>query len=160
MYINPDFPHINTVAQINATTSSLDDNIRELPPWQFWHRGLQLRKQHADVFIHGGFEVLDADAPPAETGSEETTVLAYVRTASREGKGEKWIVLLNFSGREVGWSLPPNLPNKGGDLVIEKWVISTYTAGEPHKESLEEEEGGKVVVVLRPWEGVLGLCRS
>jgi len=101
----------------------------ELSVWQFWERGLKDRKEHADVFVYGGFE---------EVNKDDENVFGYVRTSK---EGEKWLVVLNFSGKEQKWTVPTK--------EVDFWACSNYTKGRPEKSKSRE-------IILRPWEGVLG----
>ncbi|RVX67904.1 hypothetical protein B0A52_08509 [Exophiala mesophila] len=117
---------------INAEDQINYDNSDELSTWQFWQRGLKDRKEHADVFVYGDFQ---------EISPEEPSIFAYGRTSK---SGERWLVVLNFSGTDVEWTLPES-------LNLEFWACSTYEKAKPDK-----ARQGKIT--LRPWEGVLGKC--
>lgn len=117
---------INAEDQINGGT---DD---ELSVWQFWQRGLKDRKEHADVFVYGDYQ---------ELSPEDPSIFAYGRTGA---SGERWLVVLNFSGKDVDWSLPES-------LEVEFWACSNYVKGRPEKPSRGQ-------VSLKPWEGILGKC--
>ncbi|KAK8105795.1 uncharacterized protein PG998_003730 [Apiospora kogelbergensis] len=127
MRIMDDYEAVNAEAQMTAGDG---DN---LSPWQFWQQGLQDRRDHADAFVYGGFQDLSPEHP---------NVYAYVKTGSKTG--EKWLVVLNFSGREVEWHMP-------ADHKIDYWMRSSYTKGQINKPKTD-------LVPLRPWEGVLGKC--
>lgn len=129
MRVNDDYSTCNTEAQMAA---KLDD---DLSPWQFWQRGLANRKAHADVFVHGSFEELDA-------GRED--VYAYARTGK---DGGKWVVVLNFSKEEKRWKIPKSIGKMKG------WMAGNYLKGKPDKQ-LEGE------LLLKPWEGILGQCEE
>ena len=118
---------------INAQSQMQQDNADELSTWQFWQRGIHDRKQHADVFVYGDYH---------EFLPEDPDVLAYGRTSE---SGERWLVVLNFSGKDVDWRLP-------GMLEVDFWACSTYTKGQPDK----PREG---ILPLRAWEGVLAKCK-
>ncbi len=101
--------------------------------WRFWQRGLQDRKEHADVFIYGDFQELD---------SEDPNIYAYLRTSQKE---EKWLVVLNFSDADVEWAMPQG-------IEVDFWPCSNYVNGHVEK----PKSSG---VPLRPWEGILGKCK-
>lgn len=122
MRIMDDWKAVNAEAQMKYEGN-------ELSTWQFWQRGLKDRKEHADVFVYGGFE---------EVNKDDENVFGYVRT-SKEGK--KWLVVLNFSGKEQKWMIPTK--------EVEFWACSNYTKGRADKAKSGE-------LVLKPWEGVLG----
>jgi len=128
MRIMDDYKHgINAEDQINGGT---DD---ELSIWQFWQRGVKDRKEHADVFVYGDYQ---------ELSPEDPSIFAYGRTGAL---GERWLVVLNFSGKEVDWVLPES-------LVVDFWACSNYVKGQPEK----PQQGH---IPLKPWEGILGKCK-
>ena len=128
MRVNDDFPVCNAEAQVNA---KLDD---DLSIFQFWQRGLANRKAHADAFVYGGFKEID---------NGEEGVYAYLRIGRRS---ESWLVVLNFTGKEVSWDIPSNVKPKA-------WVAGNYLSGKPEKST-------QGALSLRPWEGVLGHCEE
>jgi oligo-1,6-glucosidase len=127
MRVMPDFHHgINASSQMNHPPSN------DLSTWQFWQRAIQDRKTHAPVFVYGDY---------TEVSPEDEDILAYERTSET---GERWIVVLNFSGKHVEWNVP-------GSVGIETWVRGTYTEG-------KQEKACTGRIPLRPWEGILGKC--
>jgi len=122
MRIMDDWKTVNAEAQMKYEGD-------DLSTWQFWQRGLKDRKEHADVFVYGGFE---------EVNKGDENVFGYVRTSK---EGEKWLVVLNFSGKEQTWTIPTK--------EVDFWACSNYTKGRPDKVKSGE-------LVLKPWEGVLG----
>ncbi|KAH9886100.1 glycoside hydrolase family 13 protein [Xylariomycetidae sp. FL2044] len=127
MRVMDDYKTVNVEAQRKA------DEPDDLSVWQFWQRGLKDRKEHADVFVYGDFHELSPEHP---------SIYAYVRS---NDKGDRWLVVLNFSGKEVEWTMPD-------DLETEFWACSNYVKGKVDKPS-------KGKVPLRPWEGILGKCK-
>ncbi|KAL8795261.1 MAG: hypothetical protein Q9195_002272 [Heterodermia aff. obscurata] len=126
MRVNDDYHEVNVEKQM--ALESKDD----LSVWQYWQRGLANRQEHKDVFVYGDYQTV---------GAEGNDVFAYVRIGSQAGK---WLVVLNFSGKEVEWDLPLDIRMKG-------WVAGNYQKGKP-----EKAVHGKVQ--LKPWEGILGNC--
>ncbi|KIW52847.1 hypothetical protein PV05_08460 [Exophiala xenobiotica] len=118
---------------INAEDQMKFESDNELSTWQFWQRGIQNRKKHADVFVYGDYQ---------EISPEDPTILAYGRTSQ---SGERWLVVLNFSGKDVEWALPES-------LKVEFWACSTYIKDQPDK-----PQKGKIP--LKPWEGLLAKCK-
>ncbi|KAJ9494790.1 hypothetical protein H2202_009691 [Exophiala xenobiotica] len=118
---------------INTEDQMKFESDNELSTWQFWQRGIQDRKKHADVFVYGDYQ---------EISPEDPTILAYGRTSQ---SGERWLVVLNFSGKDVEWALPES-------LKVEFWACSTYIKGQPDK-----PQQGKIP--LKPWEGLLANCK-
>jgi oligo-1,6-glucosidase len=127
MRVMDDYKTINVEAQMKV------DDPEDLSTWQFWQRGLHDRKEHADVFVYGDFQELDPQHPK---------VYAYVRTSQ---KGESWLVVLNFSGDKVDWTLPSK-------LEVDFWPCSNYAKGHTAKPK-------NSTIPLRPWEGILGKCK-
>ncbi|TKA72639.1 hypothetical protein B0A55_05984 [Friedmanniomyces simplex] len=130
MMVNTDYETVNATAQ---RTYKSDDDLSVL---QFWKRGLESRKEHKDVFVYGDYEVLD---------EEHESVFAYKRTSRGEG-GEAFVTVLNFSGKEVEWVIPKT-------VKVARWVAGNYAKGAP-------ENAVEGVLRLRPWEGVLGMCKA
>ena len=128
MRVNDDYENVNAENQLAA------DNADELSTWQFWQRGLANRKEHADVFIYGDFQVVEIE-------SEE--IFAYERTGKKSGK---WLIVLNFSDKKVKWEIPEKVRVQG-------WIAGNYLKGKPAKAL-----GGSVD--MRPWEGILGKCED
>ena len=126
MRVNDDYKDVNAEKQQSANDED------DLSTWQFWQRGLVNRKAHSDCFIYGDFQGV---------GPEGDEVFAYVRVGKESGK---WLVVLNFSGKKVEWSIPEG-------LKVEGWMAGNYSKGKPDKKF----EGS---VDLRPWEGILGKC--
>ncbi|KAF2838772.1 glycoside hydrolase family 13 protein [Patellaria atrata CBS 101060] len=128
MRVNDDYAAVNADAQVSLQSDST------LSPWQFWQKTLEFRKRHKDVFVYGDFRMLDESHPEQ--------VFVYVR----ESDGEKFVVALNFSGREVEWDIP-------GSLGVKGWVL-----GNAGKEKPERAVRG--VLRMGPWEGLLGECEK
>ncbi|GAW26865.1 putative trehalose-6-phosphate hydrolase [Rosellinia necatrix] len=133
MRVMDDYETINVASQMQPAGGAADDGGGG-SVWHFWQAGLRRRKEHANVFVYGDFEEITPDHPNA---------FAYTRT-SLDGSGEKWLVLMNFFGRQTEWFLPEG-------LVVESWVCGNYSTGEVSK----PREG---MVPLRPWEGLLAKC--
>lgn len=132
MRVIEDYKTVNAAAQVAFQSDS------ELSPFQWWQRAIKDRREHADVFVYGGFDDVSAD---------HDRVYAYVRTSSTD-PAERWVVALNFSGgEEESWALPAG-------AEVEAWVATTYGKAGPE---------GKAVtgtVKLRPWEGLLGKLKA
>jgi len=122
MRVNDDWETVNAEVQLNEDASV----------HRFWQDALSRRKTQKDVFVYGDFELLD---------EEGKKIFAYVRESE---KGEKWIVVLNFSGDEVSWEIP-------GGVKVKSWEVGNYEAKTPSKAT-----SGKITV--RAWEGLLGRC--
>lgn len=131
MRVIDDYPIVNTKAQIELQSSD------ELSPWQWWQRALKDRKDHKDVFVYGDFE---------DVSKDHDNVYAYVRTSSKDPK-QKWVVVLNLSGKEESWTLPQG-------VVVENWVATTYG------KSKAEGKASTGAVALKAWEGLLGRCKA
>ncbi|KAJ8130504.1 hypothetical protein O1611_g3125 [Lasiodiplodia mahajangana] len=127
MRVNDDYKVINAEAQMKGK-----DADTGLTVWRFWAQGIQRRKEHAAAFVYGDFEELTPEHP---------NVFAYLRTSAA---GEKWLVVLNYFGRQVEWHLPEQLD-------VEAWVCGNYAEGQIRKPR-------KGMVPLKPWEGLLAKC--
>ncbi|KAI1304464.1 glycoside hydrolase family 13 protein [Xylaria venustula] len=127
MRVNDDYKTVNAKAQMQ------DESTNEnLTVWQFWKQSIQRRKDHASAFVYGDFEELTPEHP---------NVFAYLRTSAT---GEKWLVILNYFGRQVEWRIPEQ-------LSVESWVCGNYVKGQVGKPR-------KGTLPLKPWEGLLGRC--
>lgn len=124
MRVNDDFKAVN--AEVQRQQSKPD----QLSVLQFWKRGLTNRRENKDVFIYGDFKLLDQD---------HDCIFAYKRFSDSRA----FVVVLNFSNKEVKWTLP-------SDASVKNWVAGNYTAGSPDKPASGE-------LTLRAWEGLLGM---
>lgn len=124
MRVMDDYQTVNVEAQLKAN----DQN--QFSVLQYWQEALKQRKTHADVFVYGDFQELSPENPE---------VFAYVRTSV---KGERWLVILNFSKKELEWVMPQ-------EVEIESWISTNHTKGIPNKPKQSS-------VPLKPWEGILG----
>ncbi|KAK5168362.1 uncharacterized protein LTR77_006932 [Saxophila tyrrhenica] len=131
MCLNPDFTSYNASAQQNPPEGSGEG----LTVFQFWRRALRNRKEHANTFVYGTFTELPSNA------TEE--VFAYTKTAA-DGK-EAFVVVLNFSGKEVEWAVPEG-------VSVERWV-----AGNWDDDGADKGTSGEIK--LRAWEGLLGMVK-
>lgn len=86
MRVNDDYKDINAEKQVS--------NQDGLSVYQFWKRGLENRKRHAEVFVYGDFKIVDPD---------HESLFIYLRTSKNDGD---WLVVLNFTGKEVEWTTP------------------------------------------------------
>lgn len=79
MTVNRDYPEWNVAGQIGDPDSVMG----------FWKKMIALRKEYKELFVYGGYRPLDEEY----TGE---MVLGYVR----KSRGERAVVLLNFSDAE------------------------------------------------------------
>jgi oligo-1,6-glucosidase len=122
MRVNDDYPNVNAARQIPDTESVLS----------YWKRCLKFRREHKDVFIYGGFQILDP---------EDKDVVAFRRYAEHES----FVTVTNFTGKHLEYKALE-------EVDVEEWVIGNYELDTHNKRS------GKVIS-LRPWEGAIGRCR-
>jgi oligo-1,6-glucosidase len=130
MRVVPDYTTVNADAQLRDPKPTPGT----LSVHAFWKRGLENRKKHKDVFVYGDFQVID---------QENEKVVAW----KRWGESEAFVTVLNFSGESVQWE---GLTNEG--VKLQRWVAGNYDETE-----LDSRETSGVIV-LKPWEGLLGVC--
>lgn len=116
MTANPNFTEVNAESQVNDPGS----------PFSYWKSMLAMRKKYKDIVVYGNFEILD------ETNEK---VIAYLRQSE---KGEKMLVLCNFSPQKVEW--------KNDHLNSKGIVLSSYGR------SLKDV--GKGSISLDAYEGI------
>jgi glycosidase len=97
--VNDTYTECNAAAQVGVFGS----------PFEHWSAILRLRKEMADVFVYGDFEMVDA---------EHEHVFAYTRSYH----GESVLVVCNFRERSMEWKLPLGLSITRGESSL----ISTY----------------------------------
>jgi len=130
MRVNSNYKIVNAASQLANPTPSPGT----LSVHAFWKRGLENRKRHKNVFVYGDFEVLD---------KEHEKIAAWKRWS----EDEAFVTVLNFSGEEVQWE-----GLEDAEVRVGRWVAGNYDERELEGRSTK----GKVV--LRPWEGLLGVC--
>jgi glycosidase len=96
MSANPNYTEVNAESQINDPNS----------PFSYWRSMLAMRKKYMDIVVYGNFEMLD------ETNEK---VMSYMRQSD---KGERMLVLCNFSADKVEW--------KSEQLIAKEVVLSSY----------------------------------
>ena len=131
MRVNDDYKEVNAERQL----AEKGDGEEEMSVYHFWQSGLKYRKANMDIFVYGAFEIVGSDT--------DEEVFAYMQRAE---SGEARVVVLNFTGKEVLWEIPP-------EVGIEEWVTGNYTRA-------KEEKGLEGKITLRPWEGLLGKVAS
>jgi len=143
MRVNDDYPQVN--ATVQTTSSSSSEGSESESVYRFWQRLLKLRKEKdaREAIIYGGFELMDEENP---------SVLSYARGGGGGGGGgrnNKWVAVLNFTGEEAVWTVPP------GEGPAEKvqWVVGNYY---PAKKPEAVRINDKGQIKLRPWEGLVG----
>lgn len=97
--VNPNYQEINVESQLNDPDSVLS----------FYKRMIQIRKQY-QVFVYGTYELLLPDNPDL-----------FVYT--REGNGEKAIVINNFSDKSGDAALPVNFSYKDSELILSNYDV-------------------------------------
>lgn len=121
MRVNDDYKTINAETQL-ADPESV---------FHFWQKCLQARKFHKDIFVYGDYQ---------NVGADSDDVFAYLRT----GASGRALVVLNFSEKEVGWTVPAS-------MEVAKWTVGSYG---------DVGVAGVGKIRLRAWEGLLGRCRE
>jgi len=122
MRVNDDYPNVNAARQIPDTESVLS----------YWKRCLKFRREHKDVFIYGGFQILDP---------EDKDVVAFRRYSA----DECFVTVTNFTGKHKEYS-------GLRDVNVEEWIIGNYEL-DSHNQDM------KGILNLRPWEGAIGRCQ-
>jgi oligo-1,6-glucosidase len=112
--LNPNY------ATINARLQERDPEA----PLAYFKRAIRFRKEHAAALVYGSYQDLDPASPE---------VFAY----ARRGEGETLLVVLSFSGKETGYSLPAS-------VVPGELLLGNYPAP-----PAGEDTGA---LKLRPWE--------
>jgi glycosidase len=124
MRVNDDYKTVNAEAQLKS------DGAGRPSVWHFWQEMIQIRKRSAQVLVYGDFQMLD------DTNED---VFAYKRVAD---SGETWITVLNFTGKDVKWSIPE-------DVTVLDWVMGNY-----HGSYSSKPASG--TITLNPWEALAG----
>jgi len=109
MRVHDLYPEINVAKQERDPKSVLS----------FWKQMLLLRKNYQDLFIHGAFEVFDAE-------DEKTFVFA------KEFDGQRSVTVLNFTGERQPFKKPS---------VKGKWQLLVGNFEEREEELLKPYEG-------------------
>ncbi|BFZ62664.1 hypothetical protein YB2330_003769 [Saitoella coloradoensis] len=102
--------------------------------FHFWRRIIEVRKEYAGVLVHGDFALL---------AEEDERVFAYVRESE---EGDRMLVVMNWSGEEVGWSVPDEVSKDRMEVIVGNYGVQEKVI----------EEGG--VMKLRAWEGSVVRC--
>ena len=97
---------------------------------------LKLRKTHAEVFVHGGFRLVD---------EENAAVFSFIKTAPN-GQA-KALVVCNFSDRENELPHIKGVRVRNTDLLLDN-VSDTQSARCAPEKRLNGADSS-----LRPWEG-------
>ncbi|KAI4718743.1 alpha-glucosidase [Aureobasidium sp. EXF-10727] len=119
MRVNDDYPNVNVTRQLPDPESVLS----------YWKHCLKFRREHKDVFIYGGFEILDP---------EDKDIVSFRRFS----EDESFVIVTNFTGKHLEWT-------GLGDIKIKEWLIGNY-------ELESHNEGSGKALKLRPWEGIIG----
>ncbi|EAQ88653.1 hypothetical protein CHGG_05272 [Chaetomium globosum CBS 148.51] len=128
MKVHDQYRELNVANQLKDSESVLG----------FYRKALSLRKEHADIFIHGAFRLL---AP------EEESLFMYVKESDSEvnigggGAKRKAVVVMNFTSHAQQYpDVSVVLGCRAGE---EHLLVSTVRSGQSALASNE----------LRPWEG-------
>jgi glycosidase len=132
MRVNDDYPLVNAAAQVAAAKANQRSML--VSPYRFWQRALEVRKQYANLFIYGEFELIEETHP---------SVFAFKKSCIQES--DISITVSNFSGKKVDFKIPEG-------YKVRSWVMGSYDSASTEK----PKEG---VIRLCPWEGLVGLCQ-
>ena len=97
MRVNDNYKEINVADQLHNKHS-----VRS-----FWKKMIKLRKEHADLFMHGTYVVHD---------QEDLNTFTFEKT-SAQGQ-QKALVMLNFSDEEQEFKVPKSLEGKSMRCLI------------------------------------------
>ncbi|KAF5707591.1 alpha-glucosidase (maltase) [Fusarium mundagurra] len=144
MSIHPDFATWNVSNMLADPQSSLNH----------WRRVLSFRKQHVNILVYGGFEMLNMDI--------EEDVIAYIRTDGTPDENPhrptKVLVVTSFSGSDICWTIPSKAEDilldtstdSGKPVINMKGLITALGNYEGVNELTIKEE--KHVIRLRPYQ--------
>jgi oligo-1,6-glucosidase len=121
---------VNTSAQEGINVEDEDSDISSV--LNFWRRMLEVRKNHAEVLVHGKYKLVD---------EENEKVFSFVKT-SPDGKSNA-LVLCNFSDEE---NRVPEF--EGVNLSGARLLLDNMT-----EMSKDESRYGHIKENLQPWEG-------
>lgn len=123
MRVNDDYQVVNAAVQLR------EHDKKNESVYQFWQRCLKIRKDHINMIVYGGLKILPFT---------DERVIAYRRFNS----DEESVVILNFSGDEFKWPVPPEAQGI-------KWAVDTY-GGEASEAKADE-------LPLKPWQGIFAM---
>jgi oligo-1,6-glucosidase len=132
MRVNDDYAVVNAAAQVAAGRAN--ERSALVPPYRFWQRALEIRKQYADLFVYGDFELIK---------DTHQSVFAFKKSC-RVGPDVS-LTVLNCSGKEAEFTVPT-------DYEVQSWLLGSYDA-------LSTAKPKEATIKLSPWEGLVGLCK-
>jgi glycosidase len=133
MRVNDDYITVNAATQVAA--GKANERSALVSPYRFWQRALELRKKYANLFIYGKFELIEDTHP---------SVFAFKKSCPRESNVS--ITVLNFSGKNAEFIVPK-------EYEVQSWVLGNYDV-------LSTEMAKEGSILLSPWEGLVGLCKT
>ncbi|KAG4293600.1 trehalose-6-phosphate hydrolase [Fusarium proliferatum] len=149
MSIHPDFATWNVSNMLADSQSSLNH----------WRRVLRFRKQHVNILVYGGFEMLNMDI--------EEDVIAYIRTdGTAHGsphRPTKVLVVTSFSGSDICWTIPSKArdilldmsADSGKPIINMKGLVTALGNYEGVNELTTKE--GKHAIRLRPYQTLIAM---
>ncbi|KAL6246924.1 hypothetical protein RBB50_006231 [Rhinocladiella similis] len=161
MRVHDDFKKWNAARQVD------DENS----PYHYWRRVLELRKRYKDCFVYGDFEMLDM---------EHECVVAYLRTDTgdsvdtsqlKQATKTKCLVLTNFSGKDVWWTVPASateilIDEETGGLGAKLKTravlgdLRNYNGIRDKENEVKKDNddaSGQWRILLRPWEVIVAM---
>lgn len=155
MSIHPDYGTWNVAAAMADPKSS----------FHHWRRVLEARKQHLEIFVYGGFEMLNLHV--------EEDIIAYIRAAmpdtgscfaDRAAKPSQALIVTSFSAVEVWWTIPPKARPFLLDITAESEIprlhLNAVVAELGNYEGLPPVKAGgegHIAIRMRPYETVVAL---
>ncbi|KAF5639660.1 alpha-glucosidase (maltase) [Fusarium sp. NRRL 52700] len=149
MSIHPDFGTWNVSSMLADPQSSL----------HHWRRVLKFRKQHSNIFVYGGFEMLNIDI--------DEDVIAYIRTDNTAGGSltgpTEALVVTSFSATDIWWTIPPKAitilldasPDSRKPNINMKGLVTALDNYEGVNELMVKD--GLAAIRLRPYETLIAM---
>ena len=149
MSVHPDHKVWNAEVQVADESSA----------FHYWRRILRLRKEYKDIFVYGGFEMLDMKHP---------FVVAYVRkddspATEQVAAKKKCLVLANFSAKDIWWTVPV----QAADILIDESTglksgvviqqLRNYIEDGDGAIEAERQSEGQWSIKLKPWEVIVAM---
>ncbi|KAJ8603192.1 hypothetical protein MRB53_042245 [Persea americana] len=105
--------------------------------------------------VNDDYETVNAEAQLKHANPDELSVFQFWKRGLANRKAHKEVFVYGdfelLESGPCGWGLCVSEDEQGGEVKVGKWVAGNYVAGSPDKPTSGS-------VMLRPWEGLLGVC--